>query len=345
MHKKIQSRFALASVGLLAVSGLAACGSDKTDISSTGKDKTETVRVMMYTAQSYRLPVMIAEGQGFFKARGITLEITEQPASMQGMQGLVATESDIGQVTVGTLGQGWQAGTKGAFFCGGINVLQTTMMAPKDSKLPSTDEGASWQEVLKALEGKKIGIQTPVGSGLQLMFAAALAEAGVKDVTYVNLGGGSSAAIAALGNGSVDAAQVNPTGTQFIMNAKSGKPLLYMSQGPKTYKDYYGSGWVAPTKFLEERPETAKVFCEIMDQAVKFIQDPANREISTSVLAKDTGVSTEVAGLVVDQVYGDYSTELDKDTLNATFDAYVSLGVLKAEPKPSWDSLVIIPKS
>lgn len=348
MRSAFKTRVALASMALLLTATTAACGGggdDSADTSTAAQatGSTETVRVMMYPAQSYRLPVMIAQQQGMFEKRGIKLEITEQPASLQGMQGLTATKSDIGIVTVGTLAQGWQAGAKGAFFCGGIRVLQTTLMAPADSKLPSTAEGATWQEVLKALEGKKIGIQTPVGSGLQKIFAAALAEAGVTDVTYVNLGGGSSAAIAALGNGSVDVAQLNPTGTQFVLDAKSGKPLLYMPEGPSTYKDYYGSGWVGSTEFLEQKPAAAKAFCEVIDDALGFIRDPANRTTALDMLVKDTGITEPVAELVLDQTYDDFSTELPKDTLDTTFDAYVKLGILEAEPKPSFDTLVVLP--
>ncbi|WP_433496601.1 ABC transporter substrate-binding protein [Sphaerimonospora sp. CA-214678] len=347
MRNGYQTRVALASIALLLTATAAACGGDSDDTSTAAQATggTETVRVMMYPAQSYRLPVMIAQQQGMFEKRGINIEITEQPANLQGMQGLTATKSDVGIVTVGTLGQGWQAGAKGAFFCGGIKVLQTTLMAPADSTLPSTAEGATWQEVLQALKGKKIGIQTPVGSGLQKIFAAALEEAGVTDVTYVNLGGGSSAAIAALGNGSVDVAQLNPTGTQFVLDAKSGKPLLYMSEGPTTYKEYYGSGWVGSAEFLQQKPAAAKAFCDVIDDALGFIRDSANRETTLDMLVKDTGITEPVAELVLDQTYGDFSTELPKDTLDTTFDAYVKLGVLEAEPKPSYDSLVVLPGS
>ena len=328
------------SATLLAVAlGATACGNgDPTDT------ETDTLRVMMYPGQSYRLPVMIAEQEGMFEERGIELEITEQPANLQGMQGLEATESDIGIVTVGTLGQGWQAGDEGAFFCGGIDVLQTTMMAPMDSDLPSTEEGASWEEVLRSFEGLQVGIQTPVGSGLQKIFAEALAEAGVEDVTYVNLGGGSSAAVAALDNGSVDVAQFNPTGTQHVLDTESGKPLLYMSEGPSTYRDYYGSGWVGSMDFLEGRPELAEEFCEVMDESLDFIREPDNRETTLELLVEDTGVTDSVAELVLDQTYDDFSTELDQDRLDTTFEAYVDLGILEPEPEPSYDSLVVDPR-
>ena len=337
MRKRTQSYIALVSAGVL----LAATGCGSTADAGGGK---ETLRVMMFPSQAYRLPVMIAEQEGMFEERGIELEITEQPANLQGMQGLEATESDIGLLTVGTIGQGWQAGEEGAFFCGGIDVLQTTLMAAPDSDLPSIDDGASWEEVLRSLEGLEIGIQTPVGSGLQRVFAGALEEVGIEDVTYVNLGGSSSAAIAALANNSVDVAHFTPTGTQHVLDTESGKPLLYMSEGPSTYRDYYGSGWVGSMDFLEGRPELAEEFCEVMDESLDFIREPDNRETTLELLAEDTGVTDSVAELVLDQGYEEFSTELDQDRLDTTFAAYVDLGILEPEPEPTYDALVADPR-
>ncbi|MGX4694807.1 ABC transporter substrate-binding protein [Streptomyces sp. JNUCC 63] len=103
----------------------------------------------MYPAQSYRLPVLLAQEKGLFKKHGLKLDITEQPANLQDMQGLSATKkSDVGIIIVGTLGQGWQAGSEGRFFCGGIKVPQTTLVTPVGSKLPSIEDGADWKTVL-----------------------------------------------------------------------------------------------------------------------------------------------------------------------------------------------------
>ncbi|MGI5508449.1 ABC transporter substrate-binding protein [Streptomyces sp. CA-106131] len=320
----------------------AACGESGSPVGAAaeGKSGGGTLRVMMFPAQAYRLPVLVARDRGLFDKRGIKLEIVKQPTNLQGMQGLQATKSDIGQVSVATLGQGYQAGMRGAYFCGGLDVIQTTLMAPKGSKLPATQDGATWQQVLKALKGKKIGIQTPVGSGTQLLFAAALKEVGVTDVTYVNVGTDPSAVVAALGNKNVDVAQISPTGTQFMQDKGVGKPLVYLPDGPRAYKDLYGSGWVAPETFLKRRPQAAKAFCEVMREALTYIKDPANSAKSAAILAKDTGISDKVAKLVVDQTFDDHSADLDKQRLSRTFERYVQLGILKSSPKPTYDALV-----
>lgn len=338
----MRKRFRAGLVGTsLAALALSACGGGDGESTSSGESgELETVRVMMFPAQGYRMQPLVAHEKGIFEEHGIKMEITEQPATLQGIQGLEATKSHVGQVTVGTLGQGVQAGDDAKFFCGGIDVLQTMLMTAPDSQLPSTEDGATWQEVLQSLEGKKIGIQTPVGSGLQLIFAAALEEAGVTDVTYVNLGGAASGTIAALQNGSVDVAQTNPPTTQFFQETGQAKPLLYMSEGPTTYKDYYGSAWVAPTSWLEEEPELAEAFCDAMEESLDYIKDPANNEEIVDIFVEDSGLEKATVELLVDQAYGDFSTELPRESLEKTIEGYTDLGIFKPTPELSYDVLV-----
>ena len=320
--------------------GLAACGSGSGNADTKDAGGLTTVKVMMFPGQAYRLEALVADKQGYLKDHGIKMEITDQPPTLQGIQGLYASKSDVGQVTVGTLGQGVQAGDKAKFFCGGINVLQTSLMVPPDSKLPSTADGATWQEVLQSLKGKKVGIQTPVGSGLQLIFAAALKEAGVTDVTYVNLGGAPTGTIAALKNGAVDVAQANPPTTQYFEQSGAAKSILYMSDGPKVYADYYGSGWVAPDAWLEKNPKLATDFCAAMTKALSYIQDPANKATISTMFEKDSGLDPKTVDAMVGVAYKDFSTSLDKDQLQQTFDAYVELGIFKPSPKLDYTDLV-----
>jgi len=334
----------MVTVTLLA-GGLAACGSSGGSSASGNSKAPTTVSVMAYPGQSYRLPFLAAEKEGFFKDHGISFKFVSQPNNLTGTQGMAATKAEVGYLSTTTEVQGSQAGQTYPFFCGGIKVLQTTLIADTKSKLPSMADGASWQDVLRALKGKKIGIQTPVGSGLQILFAAALKEAGLgpNDVTYVNLGGTPTTVEAALKNGSVDVAQINPPGTQLLQTKKYGKQLIYMPDGPDVYKTYYGSGMVGNPTWLKDHPDTAKAFCDAYAEGLKWVQDSANTEEAATMLSKDTGVEADAAKLVVTDTFGDFSAELDDATMQKTFDAYVDLGIAKAEPKPKTDDLVARP--
>jgi NitT/TauT family transport system substrate-binding protein len=331
----------------LAVGGLAACGSDDSgDSGDSGSSGGLTdVTVMAFPGQSYRLPFLAADQEGFFKNHGISFKFIDQPSNITGTQGMAATKAQVGFLSTTTQVQGAQAGQTYPFFCGGIDVLQTTLIADTDSDLPSTSDGATWQEVLQALKGKKIGIQTPVGSGLQILFAAALEEAGVSsdDVTFVNLGGVPTTVQAALQKGSVDVAQINPPGTQLLQTQGYGKPLIYMADGPDVYKNYFGSGPVLDPAWLKDNPDVAKEFCAAFQEGLAWVQDPANADDAAAILSKDTAIPEDVAKLVVTDTFGDFIPELDNDTMQATFDGYVDLGIAKPDPAPTTDDLVVTP--
>lgn len=337
-------RTTLAALGmcLLTTVAASACGgsSNTAESSSSGGAPPTTVQVMMYPGQTYRLPVLIADQQGYFGKAGIKLTTVPQPANITGTQGLTATKSDIGIVATGTLGQGFQAGADVRLFCGGIKVLQTSLMAPNDSKLPATDSGSSPQDVLKSLSGKKIGIQTPVGSGLALVFQSALDNAGVTGYTLVNVGTSETVVAAALKNGSVDAAQTNPTATEQLLTTKTAKRIIYMPDGPPEYKNYYGSGWIASSAWLKSNPKLAAGFCSSLNQALSYIGDNANASNVNSVLQKDTGITADVADLVRKTDFRDFDTKLNTATLDATFQAYTKLGIFK--PTPVVDSKSVV---
>ncbi|HJQ42199.1 MAG TPA: ABC transporter substrate-binding protein [Jatrophihabitantaceae bacterium] len=334
MRVRPQRRLAIVA-GAVAVAALvAACSSSKNDNGSNNTggasggsgSKTESVQVMMFPGQAYRLPVLIADKQGFFAKHGIKISIVAQPNNLQGAQAMTATKSDVGQLSTPTLAQGVENHAPVAFFCGGINYLQTSLIAKNGSSFtPGTGN-----DVIKQLSGKKVGVQTPVGSGLQLLFAAALKDAGVKNVTYVNVGGGNNITLAALDKGSVDVAQVNPPGLQAITVAKSAKVLTYLpaSGGPDAYQ-LYGSAWTGQTSWLKAHPDTAKGFCSAIGEALDYIK--SNTDAAATVLADDTKSPPAIAQEVVKTVYADFSTDLPKDTLQKTFDFYKQIGITKTD--------------
>jgi len=342
MGTGFKSGLVLAIAAVTATALVTGCGS-KNDQKTPSSGSVEKVQVMMFPGQAYRLPVVIANEQGFFKNHGIEVSIVAQPNNLQGAQAMIATKSQVGQLSTPTLAQGVENGSPVAFFCGGVNVVQTTLFAKKGSSIKSVDEGATWQEVLKSLSGKKVGVQTPVGSGLQLLFAGGLKDEGITNVTYINVGGGNNVTLAALDNGSVDVAQVNPTGTQRLVHDGSAKPLMYLPSGPEAY-NLYGSAWTGQTSWLKEKPKAAKGFCDAIGEALTFIKDPAHADAAAQALAKDTALDPSVASLVVKEVYKDFSTDLPNDVLTKTLGQYREYGITKSDLSSKEGELVQVPK-
>ena len=320
---------------------LAACGGDDASGAGGGGD-AGSMKVMMFPSVAYRLPVVVADQKGMFDDQGVEIEIVPQPNNLQGIQALEATKSQAGQMSATTLAQGYQAGSEVKYFCGTLPHVMSSMLAPVDSDLPSVEDGASPDEVLKSFEGRKIGVQTPVGTGFQMLLAAALEDAGADPdkVTWVNVGGSNQVTQAALQNGDVDVAQASPPGTQTLVENGVAKSLIYMPEGTEIYGDLYGSGWAGPTEWLDENPDTAKAFCDATAEAMEFINDPANREEVLSISMKDTGVTDKAVAEAVLDTYQEYSADLPVDDLQQTFDKYLDLGIVKSSPEVTTDALV-----
>ncbi len=325
-----------ALIGATALAAaLAACGS------SGSSTDAGSMQVMMYPSVAYRLPVIVAQEKGFFADEGLSINIIAQPNNLQGIQALEATKSQAGMMSTSTLAQGIQAGSQVQAFCGGLEVTQSSIVAPADSKLPSVHDGATADEVFAALSGLKVGAQTPVGSGFQVMFDAALKQGGASNLNWVNIGGSNSVTQASLQNGSVDVAQSSPSGTQMLVETGVAKELVYMPDSSDLYGKLYGSPWVGPTSWLKEHPETAKAFCDGTAAGLDYINDPANHDEVLQISMKDSGIKDEKVAEAVLKTYSKgYSADLSTDVIQKTFDEYVKLGIVK--PEPALDATAIV---
>ncbi|MGE3620399.1 MAG: ABC transporter substrate-binding protein [Acidimicrobiia bacterium] len=301
--------------------------------------ETETVTVMMFPTQVYRIPVLIADRQGFFAAGGIEIEETPQPTNLTGIQGLQATGADVGVVATSTLAQGWQAGADAAFFCGSQRYVETSLLAKVGSDLPAVSDGASPSEVHAALSNKTIGIQTPIGSGLHLFFQAAIEAEGVHDVTYVNTGVQPQVVTTALANGDVDIVQASTQLTAQLVTSGQAEELMFMPSDNAAYQQNYGSGFVASKTWLQENPELAARFCEAIDEANTFFRDDANAEVVDALL-EEMGATPDVAARVRERSTDGLDVDIPEREFQATLDVFVGLGVLKPEPAPTYDELV-----
>jgi ABC-type nitrate/sulfonate/bicarbonate transport system substrate-binding protein len=310
-----------------------------------GGEELQTVQAMTFPGQAYRGPILVATDQGFFADRGIQVETVPQPANVSGIQGLEATGSNVGYFSVPTLTQAVQAGTDVVFICGGISVYEPSLMAAADSELPSVDDGATADEVFAALaelDDVKIGVQTPIGSGLQLFSQQAFENHGVEGATYIATGTQGPIILAALDNGDVDVAMVSPTATQQMLVDGTVKRLMYMpAEVPEL--QLYGSGIGALRAWAEENPELARGYCDAIAEATEFILDPANADVVDPILMEDAGISQEVVALVKEESYPEYSIDIPQDVYNETVQVYIDLGVMEPEPPIDFAATVLIP--
>lgn len=318
------------------------------DVSTTsaGQQPVElrTVTVAVLPGQGYRVPIRIAQDQGFFADRGIELKFVDQPMTIGGIQGIEAVGADLGYISLPTIAQSVQAGADSRMFCQSLPVMETSLVAKPGTDLPSTDDGASADQVFSALAGKKIGVQTPIGAASQLIFQKIFKDRHIDNVTYINTGVQLPVLLSALDSGDVDAIQVTPSTTQQMMSEGLVKRLIYLPDHVDSYR-FSGSGMAGRQAFIENTPDLAAGYCDAIQAALDYINNPANANEVDAVLEEDMGLTPEAAALMRAESFPLYSTKIDEAALNRTLGMFVELGILKPEPAMTYDSVVAIPKT
>lgn len=285
MHLRSTIRAATAAV-LLA--GLAACSSDDDSGASSGNGASgeEPMSISVgVIASADHTPMWVAEEMGFFEDRNIEVDIqTITPGAGIMQAAMDAGDIHAGENTPFLAASATQAGSPIQLFCGSWKAINHSIVVRADSDIPTADE-VGWEAVAEALEGTTIGVAA-IGSNSQRWVELMLSEAGVDpgSVDFVQAGAG-PASIEPLNQGTVDAVASYPWFTEQFETSGVGKAVVvYSDNGPETFRDQQQNSWVAPKEWLDANPETAAVYCEAIDEANRFIADPANAERVAEIL-------------------------------------------------------------
>lgn len=326
---------------ITALAAVSACGgSANSDNSSVA---SSTIKVLGYPNQVQDLLLKVAQDEGFFKESGVTVTTADYPTSLEGSQAVQATKSDVLQMTAGSLMSSWQNKGEMQYFCGLMPSIPNEIMAEPGTDLPSMADGASWEEVLMSLAGKKVGFPQPEGTGWWRVYVAAMGEAGVaeKDVVTVNVGTSTSSIQQMLESGQIDAAVVSSTGTQVLKEAGKAVTLMPFQEGPPVYTELFGAGYAAPASELKKRPEAFASFCKGIKEALAFVQEDANADDAAAELTDLQGIPPAAAKAVLAEVYPLFKVELPEDRIQQTIDFYAKEGVIEPSPLPTVDDLVV----
>jgi ABC-type nitrate/sulfonate/bicarbonate transport system substrate-binding protein len=215
--------------------------------------------------------------------------------------------------------------------CGGYQVNPASIVAPVGSDLPSVDDGATWEEVLKSFKGKTIGIPTPLGTGTANLMVGTLASVGLQDGDYtlVNIGTGATAQ-AAIVAGQVDAANVITPNGETMVAGGIAKELLYMPDGPKSFA-LIGGAWEARRSWVEQNPEVAKGFCEAMAKAYDYVQDDANKDEVNDLIRGIVGETNDVGIEALDLIRGraaSLNADITEEQFETTQSTLIDLGIV-----------------
>ena len=214
----------------------------------------ETVRVAIPLFPSAAFPVLIANDRGFFQREGLTVEPIRINSAPTTYQALIS--GDVHLV----------AGAPTGLLPSHLQGADVVALGCWDNLVPYVWVTREKISDIRELRGKKVGVNR-AGSKPWLIIQVLLQDAGldpVKDLTLLQMGGGSQERVSALMRGGIDAtladALLEPIMRKRGFFVLRGKPTPFMN-APIAVKRSY----------LTSQRSTVKKFVKAFAEATRFI--------------------------------------------------------------------------
>lgn len=332
-----------------ASEGSASEGSTATSAGESAAPSVAPAAVTMAVQEgaASNLPMAVARDQGLFAAEGLEVEFVPLAGSAL-LPAITSGDVQFFSQAVQIVGTAIQQDVQLRFFCGGSDTNWTVVMAPTSSDLPTTADGATWQESLQSLEGSTLGVAA-LGATQEHWIRSLMNAAGMDEdsITLVPVGVGPSA-IAALDGGQVDAILGYSFIKEQLLAAGDTEQLLAFDEtGTDVLGDQMNTGMVADQAWLDANPDVATRLCDAFGNAMSWFQDPANADNLREILAgpdfgiTDTSVQDEI--VAPDGVLTYFSPEIDCERLERASQFFVDFGTFEAEPPINCDTAVWSP--
>jgi len=332
MRTTILKSVAVAFAAALTVGGLAGCsGTDSNEPPAAGGGSDGPYHII-FTAGSTLVTdwdVYVAEDEGFFKKHNVEVEnVTTETA--EGANKLIITGG--AQVARGLAPMIQSiAGSGGALDL--IDVADTLVRPPffmnVNKSITSTDQ----------LKGKKIGTSSPTDN-TTIVTIAFLDHLGMTpDDVELTTAGGTSARFAGLQSKALDASLLFPPVAQTAIS--EGFPSLgYVPDLMGDDFKYAFSGVIMNPKWIKDNTEATHAYLAARNDALKFLNDPANKDRAIEILADATDVDVKAAtdtynALHIGTPQSAFAQEIgiDTDAVNGTLSILQKIGQAPADMK------------
>lgn len=238
------------------------------------------------------LPIVAAQGEGYFAEEGVTVNIEALNGSGAVLQALASGQAQIGNPGAGPF---LQARARG------VPVKMIYRLNPLSSYSLVVPAGSDIADPA-ALKGKVIGIGT--ADGAEAAFARSiLTEAGLTegdDYSFLVVGDGGQATAGFLRK-DIDA-YAAATSDVAILNAR-GVEMAAIT--PEKYKTFFGNSLAAMEDWLAANPEDVAGFGRAMVKGARWAADPANRDKLLEHIAAENPQEIEdkdFADALIDQI-------------------------------------------
>lgn len=290
---------------------LAACGGNGGGQDGDARAGGTATVNLAFVPLASMLPVWVAEGQGYFRDHGIELaDVPGAEESPVGVPLVMSGAADIALITPSGLIQAAQEGLPLQAVTGLTRVGETEerddsgLVVRADSPIKD----------LADLNGTRIALSS-LNSSPQWTLMAAIDDAGGDSSSVEYIQSPLPAMQGLLESGEVDAAAIPDP---LLPGALAGGELRLLARpnhlvhpGRPALLLFGSREWIAGNA------ETVGRFQAAVEEAVAFIEDPANEQEVRTVLGERTEIPEEFVG----QVHlNEFSTELRAEDLEATFE-------------------------
>ncbi|MFC6714260.1 ABC transporter substrate-binding protein [Branchiibius cervicis] len=311
----MKSTLAVVLVATVATSVLTGCGGSSDDSSSAGGSSTVKVA---YVPLGLFAPLYVAQEKGYFKQKGITVQLDKVTSGQDAIPLAAAGKEDV---VIGGFSAGLFSSVQSGLnikVVGSMNVADGSTENTPTSLVVTKESGIN---SLSDMKGKKVAVLAGPGGAGAFILGQILKPAGlsVNDVTMVNIK--SSDMPAAAQSGSVDAAMASYPYNLQIAN-KGGSNLAVPPKGLTSGGVVYGGDFAKNTK-------TATDFMAALQMASKDLQgDYRKNSELLGYIGKYTGESTSSLKTAP---YNTWEPRLQPlpDQLTAMQEVWISSGALK----------------
>jgi NitT/TauT family transport system substrate-binding protein len=319
--RKCTARIALLAVALTLLSAGLACranvspsGSTATPAATQSQSFAPAHIDVSLTGYSWNVvPELVAQSQGFFSKRGLTVDYNIAGQSAASCQQLLAKAADIGECSLNDM---IQADQSGAHL---FEVMNQTTTALQYGVMVKAGIN-SWAD----LKGKTIIIGGPKDN-TAYYFRLLARSNGLKDSDYsFTYAGASGARFAALKSGAVDAALLSdPTWRQAQESGYKTLDTLvpkYLNVG-----NYAGGGPVVAPEWAKAHPDVIERFIAGLLEANAWIYNPANKQATYDAVHEKLNLDQAA----FDQVYQASVVDSKQWSLDGAIDPNGITGVMK----------------
>lgn len=332
---------------------LAACGSADEPSATASPDAEETpaatgdsspggeetpepepvdVRIAQGATTLIYAPIYLAQSQGFFADEGVNV-IVENVVGAAALQALSGGSVDFALTVSGTSLTAVAEGLD-------IVAIQATtdavtlalVIRPDVAQERGLTPDLPLEERIAGLEGLNIGYTAP-GAATDVYGRWLLEEAGLDPESDVNLValGETSALVAALEQGQIDAFTASPPTVQQLEAAGDGLILVNMVTDVPETANFVYSILLASPEYLAENEDVARRLTRAISRGMNYLLD--NPEDAKEALQADFNVEPDVLSAAVDSLMDAYPRDgrMTEEMWQRAIDLQVELGIV-AEP-------------